>query len=425
MLILVIAIFAVLLVIGAPILLCLGLPPVIWLLSSSNVPNLVYGQKMFAACDSFALMAVPFFMLSGQIMERTGITEDIIKFADACIGWLKGGLGHTVELAGILLAGLSGSSNADTAALGAICLQPLKKLGFEDGWAESIIVSAGSIGPIIPPSIVMVVYANAAGLNIGKLFMGGVIPGIILGLGYMSIVYIYAKKRNIPVTPFGGWKNLWKTFKIAVWALLMPLIIIGGILLGIFTATEAGVAATLYGIAYGFIRRKINLKDVWNAIGDAVISSAGPVSLIAISSMFSYMLARLGVISAIENYCKANISTPQGVTRFVIVICFIAGCFVDGTAVMLLLAPIVLPIIQSMGGDVQNFSIIFMIAIMSGGMTPPVGSQLFVVSALDNCRISRFFKTMPPFLGIVICTMLIMIAFPALTDWLPAICGYS
>lgn len=169
-----IGIFAALLILGAPILLCLGLPPVIWLLQDGSIPSLVMGQKMYTAVDSFSLIAIPFFMLAGQVMERTGITEAIVDFANSVIGWVRGGLACTVELAGILMAGISGSSNADASALGAICLRALKKGGYEDGWASAIVVSAAGIGPIIPPSIIMIVYANATGLDIGKLFAAGI-----------------------------------------------------------------------------------------------------------------------------------------------------------------------------------------------------------------------------------------------------------
>ncbi len=416
--------FFVLLLMGTPILLCLGIPPVIWLLATDSIPNLVYGQKMFAACDSFALMAVPFFMLAGEIMERVNITGEIVKFANACIGWIRGGLGCAVELAGIMLAGLSGSSNADTAALGAICLQPLKKGGYESGWAEAIVVSAGSIGPIIPPSIVMIIYGNAAGMNIGKLFMGGVIPGIILGLGYMVVCYIYAKRKNIPTTPFEGWKNLGVTFGHAIWALLMPLIIIGGILTGVVTATEAGVLACVYGLIYGIVRRRIHIKDIWESIRSAAIAATGPVSLIAISSMFSYMLAREGVTTAIANFCQSSIGSDIGLMFFVVAVCVFAGCFVDGTAVMLLLTPILLPVVKELGGNVQQFSIVFIVAIMSGGMTPPVGSQLFVVSAIDNTPISRLVKPIMPFIGVVVITMVLMIFIPELTNFIPNLLGY-
>lgn len=420
----IIVIFFILLLIGTPIIIAMGGTSVIWLLINSDVPNLVIAQKMFTATDSFALMAVPFFMLAGQIMERTGITADIVKFAKSAVGHVRGGLAHTSIASGILMAGISGSSNADASALGAILLKGLKKGGYEDGWAVAIVSSAASIGPIIPPSIIMILYANAAGLNIGKLFMGGIIPGVVLGIGYMIVCYFYARRRGMPIQKFGGFRNLAHSFLKAVWALLMPIIIVGGILAGIFTATEAGVAAIIYGIIYGLVRKKMNGKEIYKAIRDACISSAGPIGIIAISSIFSYILAREGITTMIGNFCTTHISSQFLLFGFVALICIVAGCFVDGVATMLLLTPIFLPIVQSMGFSVQQFSILFMVAIMSGGLTPPVGSILFVVTSIDNTPLSRVVKPILPFVSIVVVVMLLMILIPGLTTWIPSLIGY-
>ena len=414
-----IGIFAALLILGAPILLCLGLPPVIWLLQDGSIPNLVMGQKMYTAVDSFSLIAIPFFMLAGQVMERTGITEAIVDFANSVIGWVRGGLACTVELAGILMAGISGSSNADASALGAICLRALKKGGYEDGWASAIVVSAAGIGPIIPPSIIMIVYANATGLDIGKLFAAGILPGVLLGICYMVTGVIYAKKRNIPKIPFQGLKHVGKTFIKAIWALLMPLIIIGGILGGFFTATECGVIATVYGIAYGLIARRLKPREIWDSLRDGIIAAVGPISLIAISSIFSYMLAREGVTGAIADFVTNNIHSQFGVLAFVSIICIIAGCFVDGTATMLLLTPIFLPVVQAMNIDVLQFSMIFMIVIMSGGMTPPVGSMLFIISGIDGTPISRMVKPIIPFMLALIVVVILLMLIPDIASFIP------
>lgn len=414
-----IAIFAVLLIIGTPIILCLGIPPIIWLLQNGRVPNMVMGQKMYTAVDSFSLMAIPFFMLAGQVMERTGITEAIVDFANAVIGWVRGGLACTVELAGMLMAGISGSSNADASALGAICLRALKKGGYEEGWASAIVVSASGIGPIIPPSIIMIVYATAAGLDIGQLFTAGIVPGICLGIAYMIVSVAYAKRRNIPKVPFKGFKHVWQTFKKAIWALLMPVIIIGGILGGLFTATECGVIATVYGIIYGLIIKKIGPHDLWESLKEGILAAVGPISLIAISSIFSYMLAREGVTASIAAFLESNISTEFGVMAFCAIICIIAGCFVDGTATMLLLTPIFVPVVQAMGIDMMQFSMIFMITIMSGGMTPPVGSMLFVISSIDGTPISKMVKPIIPFMLALIAVVILIMIFPGIASWLP------
>ena len=416
-----IIIFVVLLLIGAPIILCLGIPPVVWLLQNGAIPNMVMGQKMFSAVDSFSLMAIPFFMLAGQVMERTGITEAIVDFANAVIGWVRGGLACTVELAGMLMAGISGSSNADASALGAICLRALKKGGYDEGMASAIVVSASGIGPIIPPSIIMIVYATAAGLDIGQLFTAGIVPGICLGVAYMIVSVRYARKHNIPKIPFQGFKHVWNTFKKAVWALLMPVIIIGGILGGLFTATECGVIATVYGIIYGFAVKKLRVRDLWESLREGILAAVGPISLIAISSIFSYMLAREGVTASIAAFLENNINSQFGGMAFCAVVCIVAGCFVDGTATMLLLTPIFVPVVNAMGIDMMQFSIIFMIAIMSGGMTPPVGSMLFVISGIDGTPISKMVKPVIPFMLALVVVLILIMLIPGIASGLPGL----
>jgi len=422
---LILILFFGLLLLGAPIIIAMGSTSMFWLLTHTSVPILVLAQKMFAATDSFALMAVPFFMLAGQIMERTGITEDIVKFSKSAVGHIRGGLAHTSIASGILMAGISGSSNADASALGSILLRGLKKGGYEEGWAAAIVCASASLGPIIPPSIIMILYGNAAGLNIGKLFVGGIIPGLILGIGYMVVSYFYAKKRGIPLEKFAGFKNIFISFTKAIWALLMPVIIVGGILLGIFTATESGVAAIIYGLLYGLVRKKMSFRQIILAVREACISSAGPIGIIAISSIFSYILAREGVTDMISRFCMTYITSQSGMLIFTAVVCLIAGCFIDGVATMLLLTPIFLPIVQRMGISVQQFSIIFMVATMSGGLTPPVGSLLFVVTAIDNIPLAKVVKPIIPFVSMVVVVMLMMVFIPGLTTWIPSLVGYG
>ena len=419
------SVFFILLLLGAPILVAMGCSGMAWIISTGGtVPLMTVAQKIYTATDSFALMAVPFFMLSGQVMEATGITTKLVDFADAVIGWVRGGLACVVELSGMLLAGISGSSNADASALGSILVRSLKKGGYEDGWAVAITSSAASLGPIIPPSGVMIIYANAAGLNIGKLFMGGIIPGILLGVGYMAVSVVYAKKHNIPRVPFKGWKNIGKSFTAAIWALLMPIIIIGGILSGVFTATESGCIACVYGVAYGLISKRIKVKQLPGIFKKGMLTSIGALSLIAFSQIIGYGLAREGAAKAISAFCHTYINSQFGVLLFVIVICVVAGMFIDNNATMLILTPIMLPIVKEMGIDVQQFSIIFMIAIMSGGLTPPVGGLLFITSAVENIPLSKCIKPIIPFVCIVIAVMLIMCFVPGLSTWIPTLVGY-
>ena len=411
--------FFALLFMSVPIVLALGIPSVVWFLFSENVPFMIFAQKMFNATNSFAMMAIPFFMLAGGIMEKTDITKSILELANAAVGWIRGGIAHTVELSGILMAGLSGSSNADTSAMGVLCLEPLRRSGYSDGWANAIVVSAGSIGPIIPPSITMIIFANAVGMNVGQLFMSGVLPGILIGVCYMVVCYVYARRHNIPREPFKGFINLGKTFVKAIWALLMPLIIIGGILSGVFTATESGVAAVVYGIVYGFITGKLTVKELCISVRDAAKASVGPVSLVAVSSVFSYMLAREGIVTLVGNFGMTHIASPIVFMLFNILVCFIAGCFIDATATMLLLGPIMLPLAQAMGIPALQFACVFVLANIMGGMTPPVGTQLFVITAISKTPISSLIKPMSWFILVYLLSLVLITLVPGLSTWIP------
>ena len=425
MLVLCMAVFFGLLAVGCPIVLCMGVSSGTWLLLNGAVPNLVIAQKMFTSADSFTLMAVPFFMLAGQIMDRAGITEVIIDFADTLVGHIRGGLGHTCELAGALMATISGSSNAGASALGAMLLKGLKNNGYDAGMAGAIVASAASLGPIIPPSIIMILYGNAIGENIGALFMSGALPGVLLCIGYMIVVYIYALRHNLPRRDrFAGWNHVLHSLLNAFFALLMPVINIGGILAGVFTATEAGVVASLYGIIYGLVRRRLTLGDIVEAVRGAVVSAASPIAIICISSIFSYVLAREGLTAMIANFCTNHIASPIVFMLFVILVCLIAGCFVDGTAVMLLLTPIFYPISQTMGIPTLQFSIVFMIAIMSGGLTPPVGSVLFVTAGVHGDPLSKIAKAIVPFVGVLVIVEGTLMFVPQLATVVPALFGY-
>lgn len=414
-------IFFVMLLVGLPVLLCLGFSCTVWLLVAGNGAAYLMAQKVFVSIDSFSIMAIPFFMMAGEIMEHTGITKSLVKLASSIIGWVRGGIAMTVELAGMLLAGLSGSANADTAALGVLCFPSLKEAGYDEGMACSIVCSAGGLGPIIPPSLIMIIYASVAGLNVGTLFMAGILPGVLLGVGYMVICYFYAQIHNLPRTPFGGFRNIWNCFIGSFGALLMPVIIIFGIVSGIFTVTEAGMAAVLYGMLYGLLTKKLDLKSLVRCVKNGAVTSVNPILLLAFSNIFAYMLAREGVVSAIGKFCVAHISSGIGLMLFLTLITVIGGCFMDGAAIVLILTPIMMPVVKTMGVDPIQFSMVFMLAIMVGGMTPPVGAQLFIVSATSKTPITKIAKPIMAFIAMEVLMCVLVTFIPGIATWIPSI----
>jgi C4-dicarboxylate transporter DctM subunit len=319
------------------------------------------------------------------------------------------------------MAGISGSSFADSSAIGALMLPTLRKSKYGDGFSVSVIASAASLGPIIPPSIIMIIYSSVTGFPAGKLFISGVLPGLLLGVLFMVIVYVHAVRIKIPTAKFGGFMNILSTLKYAIWALFMPVIILGGILSGAFTPTEAGVVATVYGLVYGLVTRRLELSGLIRCLRDAVIGAAGPMVIIAVSGLFGNMLVRLNVTMQVSKFCETYISSPVMFYLFIIVICLIAGMFIDPGATMLMLIPVLLPVVNTMQLDTLQFAAIFIVALLTAVITPPVGMNLFIVSSIGDIPFNKCIKPILPFVGVFITVLIMMIFIPGISTWLPSL----
>jgi C4-dicarboxylate transporter DctM subunit len=412
--------FVVLLFAGVPVAYALAIAAAGTISLMPDLQNLVIAQKIFTAMDSFSLMAVPFFMLSGNIMNETGITVNLVKFSDSIVGHIKGGLGHSAVLTGVLMAGVSGSANADAAAIGSLMVSPLKKNGYEEGFACSLVASAAALGPIIPPSIMMIVYSGVTGLSIAKLFMGGVLPGLFLALCYMIFNYFYARRRTGDRKRFGGWRNIWEAFKKAAGALIMPGIILGGILAGVVTATEAGVVAALYGIAYGFITRTLNLRKLWNCCYDAAKATAVTMVIIAFATLLGYVLTRENFSSIVVSLLSSFTSSGFVVLLFIVALITFLGMFIDPNAILLMIVPVVAPLLTAFNFDPIHFSIVLILALVLGGLTPPVGLVLYIVASVDNTPLPKAVKAIWPFVGINLFVILMVMLFPVIATWIPS-----
>ncbi len=414
--------FFVLLFIGAPIGISMGVACMPYFIFTDGAMGITIAQRIFTVTDSFTLCAMPFFMLAGGLMEVVGITTKIVEFANSCVGHIRGGMAHTTTLAGVLMAGVSGSGNADVAALGALLVPPMRQAGYDPGYSIVCISTAGGLGPIIPPSITMVILASATGLSTGSLFMAGVIPGVLLAISYMVLNYRHAVIYKIPRSQFVGFPVLLKSFLSALGALFMPVIIIGGILFGIFTPTEAGVAATVYGIIYGIVKKKLNIKEFYEACVGAVKSTAGCMFVIQVSTVLSYIFTSLKLTKIVESfvhtYCGDSIWLFFG---FVVIVCLIAGCFIDSNATMLMLAPILLPVARSLGVPDMQFCMIFILALLTGGYTPPVGLFLYIVAGMDGTPPEKSFKFVPQFLLATLSVIVLLILVPAFTTFIPSL----
>ena len=420
----IIAIFFVFLLLGAPIAMSMGISVIPYFLLTPSASGITIAQKMFTACDSFSLMAIPFFMLAGSIMERTGIIKDMVRWAQCLVGHFRGGLAHTSTISGVILAGVSGSANADAAALGNMLLPAMKDGGYDEGFAVVNISTAAGLGPIIPPSINMVIFCSIVGLSTGAMFSAGIIPGILLACAYLTYNYMYAVKHNMPSGKFCGFKVLFETTKQAFFALLMPLIIIGGILCGVFTPTEAGVVACVYGIGYGLVKKALNVKSLIECCGDAALATVGCMIVIMVSTALSYVLARLGLTQMISDFCHSFIASPTLFLVFVIIINIISGCFIDANAWMMMMLPILWPIMQSYGIPELQFGLVFVVSLLTGGITPPVGMYLLIICGVDGTPLKSTFKYIVPFLVCELIVIALMTAFPAIPEFIPRLLGF-
>ena len=418
---LLVVIFLILLFVGVPIGYSMAISATTIILLIPDLPTLVVAQKMFTAMDSFSLMAVPFFMLAGSLMAETGITHSIVGFADALVGHIKGGIGHTAAISGMLMAGISGSANADAAALGAILVPTLKENGYEEGFAVSLVSAAGTLAPIIPPSIMMILYAGITNMVVGELFMAGVIPGILMGGCYMVMSYFHAKNRGLNDRPFVGWKKAFIAIKNAIWALLMPVIVLGGVLSGIVTATEAGVVACFYGIFYGFITRKLSFKKLWKCAEDAATSTAVTMLIIAFATLIGYLLAREDFSEIIMSMVTTYHLNKYVVLAMIVVLNIFLGMFIDANAICLMVVPVVYPVLVGLGFDPLHFAVVILISLVIGGLSPPVGMVLYIVASVSKTPLEKVVKPVWFFVLADVIVIAIVMALPFTITFIPSL----
>jgi len=414
-------VFFVLLFLGMPVALAMGIGAVSALIADGSIPCFVMAQTMHTAMNSFPMLAIPFFMLAGQLMEHTGITKDIVEFADSIVGHIKGGLGHTVMVTGILLAGVSGSSNADASAIGSMMVPTMIDSGYDEGFTCNVVATSAALGPIIPPSITAVIYCSVASVSVGQVFMAGYVPGLIIAFCCMVVCYIYAKKMGLSSHKFLGFKKVFTSLWHGLPALMLPIIIIGGILSGVFTATEAGVMACVYAIAYGFITKNINIKTLRLSLLNAGIATSVPLFIIGVANVFGFILTRNNLASIMENLFLGITDSHIVFLFMVAVLLLFMGMFIDASATMLMLVPILSPLLPLYGIDPLHFAMVFLISLEAGGLTPPVGLTLYIVCSTANVPFSKCVKWAWVFTGIIYATVVAVIFFPGIVTTVPGL----
>ena len=405
--------FFLLLFINLPVGFAIGLSSMVALCAYGDLPLSAIVTKMYSGVDSFTLLAIPFFIAAGEIMNASGITDKIVSFSRNLVGHIKGGLAHVSIVSSMFFSGISGSATADASALGSILIPAMKKSGIDTDFAVSVSASSSAIGPIIPPSILFVIYGSIANVSIAKLFLGGILPGITIGFSLMLVTYFYAKKRGYPSEKRSSLKQLFKSFLDSLIALMMPVIILGGIFGGIFTATEAGVVAVVYAIIIGvFVYKKIKFEDLGRILVKASITTAIALFVIAASSAFAWTLAWEGFGEVALNYLVTLSDNPTVILFLIIVFVLVLGLFVEGIPVLIILSPVMLPVISGLAIDPVYFGVLLVMAIVIGSVTPPVGILTYISCAIANTTVSKVFWTLWPFCGIMILVLFMSILFP-------------
>ncbi|WP_294558786.1 TRAP transporter large permease [uncultured Mailhella sp.] len=424
MLMLIFLVFLVSLFLGVPVALCLAFTSVAGLMLH-DTSLLVVVQRMFQGFNSFSLLAVPFFVLAGDLMNKCGITQRLIDFSYMLVGRIPGGLAHSNIAASMFLGGISGSAVADAAAIGSIMVPGMIRNGYNPGFSAAVTAAASTMGPIIPPSILMVIMGVTTGMSIGGLFMAGIVPGLLLGLGMMAYSYVVAIRENYPrdtnpLTLRRFFREFWK----ALPALMAPTIIMGGIMFGFFTSTEAAAVAVLYALLLGVCQRTLRMKDLIEVLGSSVLTTAVLLLIIGTANAFAWLLAAEQIPNQLAELIQSITSNKLVILLLLNLLLLFVGMFMEGGAAIIILAPTLLNVATQVGIEPLHFGMIMVLNMAVGLLTPPLGVCLFVICGVTKLDLSYVIRAVLPFIAVEIVVLLLVTYVPAVCLTIPRMLGY-
>lgn len=412
--------FLVLIMLRLPIAYCLGLSSVIYLVGE-GISLKAVPQMMASTFDSFVLLAIPLFMLSGELMNNGGVTDRMYDFAQKLVGHIRGGLAHVNVLGSMIFAGMSGSAVADAAGLGNMEIKAMTDRGFDPDFSAAVTAASSTVGPVIPPSIPFVLYGSMAGVSVGALFLGGFIPGLLMGIAMMIACYFISVKRNYPRDKRATFKEIAKATLKAIPSLTTPLIIIGGIMSGICTPTEAAMVAVIYAIILGFIYKELNFIKLKEIFLKVCVNSASTMIIVSTAMVFAWILGYSGVTQSLADGLLSITHNKYVMFLLLNIILLIVGCFMDTIAALLVIVPILVPVCQAVGIDLVQFGVVVTLNLMIGLITPPVGVCLYVVARAADISFERVVKATFPFMMVLIGVLLLISYVPCLVTWLPGV----
>lgn len=413
---------AVCLLIGVPVAISLGVSALVAIYFGSTLPLDIITQKAFTSLDSFPLLAIPFFMLAGILMGKGGVSQRLLNLATAMVGWMVGGLSMVTIVSCMFFAAISGSGPATVAAIGGFMIPAMRARNYGGGFASAVAAAAGSIGVIIPPSIPFVLYGVIGGVSVGSMFLAGILPGLMIGLGLMITAYVIAKKRGYAPeqqTSF-QFKDVLKAINEAKWALLIPVIILGGIYGGVFSPTEAAVIAVVYSLIVGlFVYKELTWTSVFECFRETVVINATTMVIIGLSVSFAYFMTLEQIPKDISTFLTELSTNPFIILIAINILLLFVGMFIDTISALVVLTPILLPIVVAVGVDPVHFGVILVANLAIGFITPPLGVNLFVASSVGGVRFEKIAWAIVPFLVSMFICLLVITFFPPLSLWLP------
>jgi tripartite ATP-independent transporter DctM subunit len=420
MLILLIASLFVLLLLGVPVGFSLLGSSLIAILVEGTIPLQAIPQRLALGLDSFPMLAIPLFILAGTLMEAGGITKRLITLSEVLVGHIRGSLAHVTVVSNVFMSGVSGSGVADAAATGSALIPSMIKRGYGKGFAAAILGASATVGPIIPPSIPMILYGSLAGVSIGKLFLGGAIPGLLMSGSLMIVSYMIARKRGFEKRERARSKEILIAFREAFWALFMPIIIVGGIFTGFFTATESAVIAVIYSLIIGlFVYKDLKIKELPKKLLEAVSMSSSIGIIIAASAPFAWVMAYAQGPAKVLAMFQSISDSSIVALLLLMVILLVLGCFLDGMAIIIITTPVIMPILAQFNIDPLHFGVILAINVMIGTITPPVGTLMYVAISIAKTSVFQFTKEVWPFLLVLVLLLVIFSLFPQIVLFLP------
>jgi tripartite ATP-independent transporter DctM subunit len=418
---LILLLFVLLLFFGMPIGFALLVPGIAAFAIYPELPIQLMGGRLANAYFSSSLMAIPLFIFAAQILTDIKVTDTIFGFVNKCVGHIRGGLAQVNVLASVVFAGMSGSSTADAAGLGKVEIKAMSDQGYSKPFSAAITAASSVIGPIIPPSIPAIIFGSMAGVSIGKLLIGGFLPGLMMAVCLMFGIALIAKHKGLPKTKFVGFKEIFKDFGKALPGLIAPIILIGGMLLGFFTPTEAATVAVVYAMVIGFILKTLTIKELWKAFKQSALDSAAIMLLFLGGTLISLLVTRLHVADAAITFLSGVTTSPAALLLMINIFLLIVGTLLDPTCSLIIFAPVLTPLVKSFGINEIHFGIVMILNLMIGGLTPPLGGIMFVTCKVAEVTMKDFLKECWPFIGWLVIALLIVTYVPQTVTWLPGL----